>query len=91
MLKALTLTSIVALSATPALASQGQIACYEVQYVDESDSRYSPDLIVIYGPQGKERIQVTCGQSEYDSSFDWSSYGPNSSDFVHLVATEWCF
>ena len=69
----------------------GHVGGFDVISLNESNSRYSPDFMVIAGPSGPERITVTCGQGPYDSSFDWSSYGSNSSDWVDYVVRQWCF
>ena len=95
MFKALSLgfaAATVALATTPVKAelhTSGNIGGYPIQYIDESNSRRSPDMIVINGPEGQERISVTC-RSSYDQ-MSWDSYGPNSKGWVDYIATAWCF
>lgn len=75
------------LAATSAEAAElrtGTIAGYQAEILD-SGSLSAPDLIEVYGPSGKEKITVVC------RPFDWSSYGPNTSDFVDHIAQRWCF
>ncbi len=89
---ALTGALIAGATFAPAPAMAGQhIGGYDVISINESNGRYSPDFMVVVGPAGAERITVTCGQGPYDSAFDWSSHGPNSSDWVDYVARQWCF
>lgn len=44
------------------------------------------DLIIVKGPRGYERIRVQCKGTDYD----WSSFGPNTEEYVDGIAREWC-
>jgi hypothetical protein len=61
----------------------GQILGYEVYIQD--NGRYGNDQIVVLGPEGKEQIWANCNVTE-----EWSSFGPNSEQFIHSVVTRWC-
>ena len=62
----------------------GTILGYQAEVVD-SGSYSDPDLIVVYGPYGREEIFVTC------APYEWVSQGPNSQSFVEQVTQDWCF
>ena len=62
---------------------RGQINGYEVYIQD--NGRYGNDQIVVFGPAGKEEIWVNCNVTE-----EWKSFGPNSEQFIHNVAVQWC-
>ena len=74
---------IPAAEATPGI-QEGTILGYQATII-ESGSFSKPDYIGIYGPHGLERLTVTC------APYDWSSTGPNSTEFVDSIAREWCF
>ena len=82
-----TICGVLAASAPSAEAydyRSGTILGYQAEILD-SGSYSQPDLISIYGPNGKEEIVVTC------SPFEWTSIGPNSQQFVERVTRQWCF
>ena len=61
----------------------GQILGYEV-YIQDNGT-YGNDQIVVLGPEGKEQIWVNCNVTE-----EWKSFGPNTEQFIHSVASQWC-
>lgn len=63
---------------------EGRINGYHSQVL-ESGSYDRPDHMLVFGPNGKEVIKVTC------APFDWESTGPNTSAFVDAIARRWCF
>ena len=62
----------------------GTILGYQAEILD-SGSYAQPDLIEVYGPNGKEEIVVTC------APYEWTSVGPNSKAFVDRITRQWCF
>lgn len=72
--------------ASPAQAGfvEGTLNGYQAE-INDSGSYSSPDFITVYGPQGPERVTVTC------APFDWQSHGANTVDFVDSIARAWCF
>ena len=86
---AVTTGAMLATVALPAEANTvhrgGHIAGYEVDLIIESPNMWTPDRIFVYGPRGKEEIEVTC------RPFDWTAWGPNSEAFIDEVAARWCF
>ena len=95
MIRNLLLTSVLAAGSFAALPAEarvitsGHVGGYSVDYINESANVWTPDHLVIYGPSGRESIQVTCTNSY--STMQWNSYGPNSQAWVNHIATEWCF
>lgn len=77
------IASVSPAEATPGVQN-GTINGYDATII-ESGSWDRPDFIGVYGPNGPERITVTC------APFDWDSYGANSSEFVDSIARAWCF
>ena len=61
----------------------GQILGYEV-YIQDNGT-YGNDQMVVIGPAGKEEVWVNCNVTE-----EWKSFGPNTEQFVHSVAAQWC-
>jgi hypothetical protein len=67
-----------------ASAISGHINGYEVR-IRDSGSYSGLDVVDVYGPEGLERITLTC------APFDWTSHGPNTVEFVDSIARSWCF
>ena len=59
----------------------GTIAGYSAEVIDYADK---PDLILVQGPKGEEKLFVQC------SPFDWEATGPNTYEFAQTIAKEWC-
>ena len=66
-------------------ADCGNLLGYEacINYQDAN----SPDIIQWAGPNGGERIEVSCLRG---GRHEWSSYGSNTQTHVEMVVAEFC-
>ena len=63
----------------------GNILGYQscVNYQDPAN----PDVIMIEGPAGTERIEISCFA---DGAWEWESLGPNTKSVNNMIADKYC-
>lgn len=61
----------------------GTISGYQIAVQDNGPN--ANDQMVIQGPHGTDDVWIDCHNNQ-----EWSSYGPNSEEFVHSIVSRYC-
>ena len=83
------LATVAAAPAQATIRTTGHIGGWDIVLIDEGDTIWDEDVILINGPYGRERITVTC--TNRVPTMRWEGYGPNTAQWVNDIAYRWCF